>query len=223
MTMRKILVTPEGGHGTVFVWKRMRASHKMMTRPDVIFGTDPDLDAFPEQKHVRAWAKRTGFKGHVPPICLDKTIEENFVQLIKDHDGWILFSGRISVVKPFFTRNGIRAYGLLRDPESALVSFLKHRHPNHAARFGGFNTPEAVEWWAQRWLNIVMDLRDSDSLICDFTQFPAATENQDLISSLNGWRAGLTHRGLSESNRALLTDLTQDLYEQLVRGVQTRL
>lgn len=218
--MQKILVTPEGGHGTVFVWKRMRGPHKMLTRPDVIFGTDPNLNAFPEPKHVRLWAKRTGVKGHVPPICLDKTIEENFVQLIKDHDGWILFSGRISVVQPFFTRNGIRAYGLIRDPESALVSFLKHRHPNHAARFGGFDTPGAVEWWAQRWLNIVMDLRDSDSRICDFTEFPAATENQDLISSLNGWRTGLTHRGLSESNRALLTDMTQDLYEQLVPGIQ---
>lgn len=217
MDLSRILVTPEGGHGTVFVWKRMRGKHKMLTRPDVIYGTDPKLDVHPERKHIRLWARRTTWKGQAVDLDLNKTIEENFVQLIEKHDGWILFSGRISVVQPFFTRNKIRAYGLLREPESALVSFLKHRHPNHAARFGGFNTPEAVEWWGQRWINIVTDLRDSDSLICDFTKFPAATGNQDLISSLNGWRPGMIHRGLSEANRALLLDLTQDTYEQLVQ------
>lgn len=217
--MHNVLVTPEGGHGTVFIWKRMRGPHNMLTRPDVIFGTDPDIAAYPQALHVRAWARRTGVRGQVHTISLDKTIEQNFVDLINNHDGWILLSGRISVVKPFFTRNEIKVYGLLRYPEDAYTSFLKIRHPNHAARFGGFDTPAAVEWWAGRWMNIVTDLRDSGSLICDFTTFPKATGNQDLIRRLNGWRAGMQHRDLSPSNRALLQDLTQETYDELVRGV----
>ena len=152
---KRVIISPFGGHGTVFILGRFSS---LLRRPDVAFGLDCDCTQYPVRADRMQWLRRSGQQ-----LDYSLTIEENIVNLIMQRKTFL--SGCCSAIKPFLTRNNVRATCIVRHPLHAYVSFMNNRHPNHAMRFGGFNTGGAVQWWSARWKNIIDDFISSGNAI----------------------------------------------------------
>lgn len=165
-----IIMTPLGGHGTTFILKR---NPGCLVRPDTAFGVDYDCTASPFKGSTRPyqtvlhqWKYRTHQE-----VDNSIRIEENLLRII-EHDKNVFLCGACSSRRPFLTRNKLRALCIVRHPLHAYISFTRNQHPNHVKRFGGFNTEEAVSWWATLWNNIIDDMLASGSNIYQYESLP---------------------------------------------------
>jgi len=189
-----IFMTPHGGHGTVFLSKKIN----LRVRPDVVFGIYPIIKLKPDPLCAKQWRGRSGRK-----LDPDKTIEENLVDMItycnknKIH---VLLSGRCSINNKFLTDNNIEATCIIRHPLHAYISFMKNQHPEYAAPFGGFNTKDSVKWWAQIWMNITSDIMESvikkDSIVYKFEEMPDSIKDPWLKERLAGWDPSKRNNGI---------------------------
>lgn len=188
----RTIITPMGGTGSSFLAKNLPIS---CLRPDVVFcdrakgDLRVDLDRYPEKitaGMIKEWSRRSG-------VDLDKaiTVNDNLMEIFRVRKGclckkWVLLSGSCSTHQPFLTRNKLKAICLVRHPLHAYVSFFKHQHPNHAAHWGGFDTPAAVFYWAQLWNNIVKDFMSSGNRISRYEFWPEDSGDTLLIAKFVG-------------------------------------
>ena len=200
-----VISTPHGGHGSVFISKRIN----LCVRPDTVFGEEIDIEARPTPDKNEAYYKRCGVY-----LRNDWTIEKNLVQLW-DCGRVVLLSGRHSVRLPFLTRNKLKAICILRNPINSYVSYTKRQHPEHVRRFGGYNTKEAVNWWCDLWNHIVSDYVTSGSPIYFFEKMPE-TLPWPYVNWLRGWdktKGEFTYKELDiKLIRLLIANIKGTLY-----------
>lgn len=200
----RLIITPMGGCGSVFMGSILPMSVK---RPDVVLckgypkivDLRLDIDRYPEkltEQMIAHWSQRAG-------ADLDRraTIGENLMEVFLSRKAcrcnrWALLSGVCSTVHPFLTRNKLKAVCLVRHPLHSYVSFFKHRHPNHAVRFGGFDTIGAISYWAELWNKIVEDFLSSGNKISRYEFWPEDSGNQIIQSKFVGrWTHGKRNWG----------------------------
>ena len=207
-----IIMTPLGGHGTTYILKRNAG---FLKRPDTAFGVRYRCTGLPSEESTRSlkvvhaqWRYRTNKR-----LDVSKTIEQNLLDII-DADTNVVLCGSCSSIYPFLTRNKLRALCIVRHPLHAYVSFLKNRHPNHARQFGGFNTEEAVSWWAGMWNSIVQDMLDSGSNIYQYEKLPSDIKRSLRIDK--GWDGSYrNHRQLQGYMETKLKLATEDRFYQI--------
>lgn len=158
----RVITVPHGGHGTVFMSKRIN----LCVRPDTVFGENIDIESYPTPDKDILYYKRCG-----QHLRLDWTIEKNLVELFSC-GRVVLLSGRHSIKLPFLTRNKLKALCIVRNPINAYVSYTKRQHPEHVRRFGGYQTKEAINWWCDLWNHIVSDFVTSGNNIYWFEKMP---------------------------------------------------
>lgn len=203
-----IIITPHGGHATVFIWKHVR---RLTTRPDVCFGVEPDITKFPKEEHGQEWLRRTGLA-----LIPQHTIEQNLMFCI-NHKENVLLSGRCSMQLPFLTRNRLEAVCIVRHPIQAYCSFMGNRHPIYAKKFGGYKSEGAIRWWAKMWNNVVGDFIRSGNNIYRFEHMP-----EDLIGypelqyCLRDWKKTHKNPGLQNKKlESLMRSLVEDKYKMI--------
>jgi hypothetical protein len=186
-----IIMTPLGGHGSTYILGR---NPGFLKRPDTAFGVRYRCVGMPAEESTRSlkivhkqWRTRTGRR-----LDVSKTIEQNLLDIL-DSDTNVMLCGSCSSVGPFLTRNKLRALCIVRHPLHAYVSFLKNRHPNHARQFGGYDTEEAIAWWATIWNSIVDDMLSSGSDIHQYERLPG--EIRRLLRIDRGWDGSKRNHG----------------------------
>ncbi|RLC88830.1 MAG: hypothetical protein DRJ03_00910 [Chloroflexi bacterium] len=207
-----ILITPFGGHGTVFLSRRFGG--KLSIRPDTVFGWEPNLFSLPDPQLSDQFKKRAGIQ-----LDLNKTINDNLMAMLEEHENrkWhTLLCGRCSHKQKFLTINGIESVGIVRHPLHAMVSFLSHQHPEHAVRFGGFNTRTAVDWYAYSWNNIVEDMLESKCTIFHYEFMPDEIKEPDLKRRLANWDGSKrNHNELSYTLEQMLHYRVKENFDKL--------
>jgi len=205
---KRIIITPMGGHGTTYLIGRAN----FCKRPDTIWGESPDITKKPHLDKVRAWRGRSG--GH--QLDVNKTIEQNLVDMITSSKYSVLLCGRCSINKKFLTDNSIHAICLVRHPANAYVSYLSHQHPEHAARFGGFNKIKAVHFWARHWNAIVDDFLSSDNPIVRYEYLEQDLPDIDRYwkSVISRWRPNMnSHKEMDlRTEEALCEAVRKNFY-----------
>lgn len=200
-----IFVFAEGGTGSVYFSRCVRVA----PRPDTVFGFEPDLKALPDPACAVAFRARSGVD-----LDPEETIEENLARMLEIRENELnlntMLSGRGSQGGRFLTENGIRATCFVRHPLHAFASFLGHRHPVHAARFGGYQTEEAVFFYARIWNAMVSDFISSGNRIHRFEYLPSGASDPWLRRALAGWNNTLRHH--SELSKELETKLKSLVY-----------
>ena len=204
--MKRLFVSACGGSGSTYFKNHVNIG---IVRPDVCFGYKVNLDETPSVLAAPQWRFRA--KRELVP---SETINWHLMNLINGSTRDIMLSGRCSVTDMFLTRNKLKAICLVRHPLHQYVSYTSHRHPNHVKRFGGFNTAEAVRWWATRWNRIVSDFLSSGSKIIRYEYF-----NDDApkdISSRIRWRSHTRNHGeLDKDLESLLYTIVKPLFYRL--------
>ena len=184
-----IFVFAEGGTGSVYFSRCVNVG----VRPDIAWGFKPPLKEKPKIPS-EAFRKRGGI-----PLDLDKTIEENLVAMLltRENEGvHTMLSGRCSQVGNFLTDNGIKAFCFVRHPLHSFVSFLDHQHPEHAKKFGGFNTLDAVRFYALLWNAMTDDFIKSGNVVYRFEYLPDEIELVWLRRSLRNWDNTIRNYGV---------------------------
>jgi hypothetical protein len=156
-------------------------------------------------------------------LFADKTINDNLMNLVKDPERIVLLCGRCSSEGGrFLTENNVKSLALIRHPLHSYVSYLSHRHPAHAAPFGGFKSEKCIRWYAKRWNNVVSDIVDSPSAIVRF-EFLASDLRfiDDLLhlDAVNRWKPHIRNWGeLPKEGEELLRKLTKEMFDQVYPG-----
>lgn len=175
-----IFVFAEGGTGSVYFSNCVNVG----VRPDTVWGFKPPLQDKPKIPSA-AFRKRSSVD-----LNLNETIEENLVRMLKWRENMTLhtmLSGRCSQSGYFLRDNGIKAFCFVRHPLHSFVSFLGHRHPEHAKKFGGFNTKAAVTFYALLWNAMTDDFIRSLNPVFRFEYMPDNITDQWIRNSLKGW------------------------------------
>lgn len=206
-----IFVFAEGGTGSVYFSQCINVG----VRPDTVWGFKPEIKAKPKGPSV-------GFTGRSGvPLDAKKTIEENLVDMLKwreDEGKHTMLSGRCSQLSNFLTENKVPAICIVRHPLHAFVSFLGHRHPEHAQKFGGINTLQAVHFYAGIWNAMLDDFIKSKNRIYRFEYMPDEILESWLQEKLKGWNNQLRHynaidKNLEEELELLTSNNYYSLYE----------
>ncbi len=207
-----IFVFAEGGTGSVYFSNCVNVG----VRPDTVWGFKPPLQDKPKIPSD-AFRKRSSVD-----LNLNETIEGNLVRMLKWRENMTLhtmLSGRCSQSGMFLRDNGIKAFCFVRHPLHSFVSFLGHRHPEHAKKFGGFNTIEAVKFYALLWNAMTDDFLRSGNPIFRFEYMPGNIIDPWLQSRLEGWdNTKRNHGVLDKSLELQLESYVADNYYSLYDG-----
>ena len=181
-----IVVSPQGGHGTSHLGGFLaNKPGRLSLRPDAIFKRPILRNSRPLKKDKRKWNERTHVK-----LNLDKSILDNLYSLTKNPNVKnIILWGACSEHYEFLTRYGVKAYCLVRHPVSAYVSLYRHKHPELAKPFGGFEKKRAIENWARIWNSVVTDFLKSGNKIIRFEFFSEDVEGTGLEFLSDGWKS----------------------------------
>lgn len=160
-----IVITPEGGHATVWMGGQFaNARYPMHLRPDTSFGWELDFDELPLPQHEKQWKWRSKTE-----LDYDVSINDNILRFLEETKKKTLLCGRVSGNGKgmFLTRFGVEALCVVRHPATAMAIFLGTQHPEHAQRFTGgpVNTVACAEWYGERWKRMIRDFLDSSNMI----------------------------------------------------------
>jgi hypothetical protein len=204
-----IFVFSEGGTGSVYFSEKVRVA----VRPDTVWGFKPPLKKKPKILS-EAFRARGG-----TALNLDETLEENLIRMLHEREGkglHTMLSGRCCQTGKFLTDNHIWATCFVRHPLHSFVSFFGSRHTEHAKQFGGFNTKDAVIFYADIWNAILRDFIESRNYIYRFEYMPDELNNLWLKSVLKGWDNTRRNPGkLDKDLELLLKDLVSDNFYKL--------
>lgn len=211
-----IFVFAEGGTGSVYFSTRVNVA----VRPDTVWGFNPPLkNSYLHSMHTTGIPKDAFFKRSGVHLNYDQNIEENLVRMLQwreDQEKHTMLSGRCSQRGMFLTDNNIKAVCFVRHPLHSFVSFLGSRHPEHAKRFGGFNTMAAVLFYAKLWNSMVTDFIKSGNVVYRFEYMPEEIEIPWLQKALQGWDNSKRNLGrLGYEREIRLKQLVADNYYKL--------
>lgn len=221
------------GHGSTFLYRRLKAFSNVHKRPDVTFdvlikyndyvfeNVGLKLTDKPTEYHKNLFFKRSmGF------FCIDfaKSVEENMVNYLKRVNNSktekTMLTGSISQIGPFFTRNKIEGVlAVVRHPLHAMVSYLLHQHPRSGKRFGGVNSKACADFYAKYWNTRITDLFGANIRIIRYEYAREDSEglgDEILEAIFKDWKSSKRNYGvLKPDNEAYLKSLVKDNYFRL--------
>jgi len=208
-----VMISPYGGHGTVHLINRLANTSPrqlVYVRPDTLFKWDVDFSKPPSPGYRKGWQGRA-----LCALSTEDSIWKNLLDLIEHGDRPLVLSGNCSDKERFLSAHDIKALCLIRHPLNAYVSFLSRQHPEHAERFGGFQSTDCVRWYAERWNNIVTDFYECErKRVVRFEHAKEDVKGDEYLERVFGrWEPGRGHGHLLGAAPAtLLKSLTFDVF-----------